>query len=250
MLSQMPAPKLRLFSAAGRDVQVKLHRLYQEDRGASLDNLLELSDKDTSRESSLTCHTKIISTSEWFWLLSDHCNINQGRAGETGDYKRIVLKGFKALIKYIQRKAIDFGALANLPADRTGRLDIASPATTRTAPLVPWPAKPINKSNDTGLSSSRWSSNKSGALPDLSQLSLDDGVYHLRIVLSKGGLVKVYIHLPELSRIWLTRCGMCSSQRVRAAATEKLVRGREGRSASLTKGRTGKAAGGPRKGKK
>ncbi|RSL42213.1 hypothetical protein CEP54_015556 [Fusarium duplospermum] len=162
-------------------------------RGAILNSPLELSDNDTSGEPSSTYDAKIISKSEWFWLLTNHCNINHRRADETGDYNRIVLKGFKALTKYIQRKAIDFGALINLPAGWVrapghrftsddeagawfnGKIKEYSSGSNKT-PLVPRPAKPVNKPSNTGLSFSCWSSNKSDALPDPSQLSLDDGV--------------------------------------------------------------------------
>ncbi|RMJ05261.1 hypothetical protein CDV36_014074 [Fusarium kuroshium] len=211
-------------------------------RGAILNSLLELSDNNTSREPSPTYDAKIISNSEWFWLLANHCNINHGRADETGDYNRIVLKGFKALIKYMQRKAIDFGALISLPAgwvwaprhrftsdDEAGawfnrKIKEYSSGNNKT-PLVLRPAKPINKPSNNGLSSSRWSSNKSDALPDLSQLSLDEGVDLPSIV-------------HELQR--KNRGG---------GGNRKLVRGRQSRNAGVTKGRVGKGAGASRKGK-
>ncbi|EEU34477.1 uncharacterized protein NECHADRAFT_88707 [Fusarium vanettenii 77-13-4] len=112
-------------------------------------------------------------------VAADHCNINRGRADERGDNNRNVLKGFKALISNIQSKAVDFGALTNPPAGwiRASGHHFASDdeAVNPLRAGLPQPVKAINKTYDTGLSSSRWRSNKSDALPDRSQLSLDDG---------------------------------------------------------------------------
>lgn len=186
-------------------------------RGAILNSLLELSDRETTRGPSPTYDAKIISSSELFWQLANHCNVNHGRADETGGYNRVVLRGFKALVKYIQRKAIEFGALINLPAGWTrapgccftsddeagawlnGKLKDYASGSNKT-PLAPRPDKSINKPKGAGLSSSRWNSSKSDALPDLSQLSLDEGEELPSIVVGKGDPMKVYIRLPESVR--------------------------------------------------
>ncbi|KAF7554118.1 hypothetical protein G7046_g6907 [Stylonectria norvegica] len=60
---------------------------------------------------------KITNNKDLFWPLVRKCNLNFATADKTDAWKRIILPAFRARIKWVERKTVQYGAIIKMPTE-------------------------------------------------------------------------------------------------------------------------------------
>ncbi|KAM0339743.1 hypothetical protein ACHAPU_010809 [Fusarium lateritium] len=160
-------------------------------RGAILNTLLSQADECNTAHPSPFHAQDIVANNVILLGLIKHCRLQHGRS--TGDYNAIIINAFKTLIKWMQRKAVHFGALTQLPSGVWARgedcgfvsdgaagewfnrkqSESQAGAGKQSRPSLSSPV-PEPVPQDMSLSSSRWNTSTDDALGSaLSNLNLD-----------------------------------------------------------------------------
>ncbi|EEU33532.1 uncharacterized protein NECHADRAFT_89407 [Fusarium vanettenii 77-13-4] len=129
-VSQVCGVELTVYTEREKRSPKPLIRFCDETRGIVLGHLLDILDNahnlEHATKTSPGAADTLIKTNSHFWPLVTACNLNFASHDASGAYKRLIFASFREMVKYVQPKAIQWGAILHTPSGWTRGRDFAN----------------------------------------------------------------------------------------------------------------------------